>query len=90
MSANVYPSASLQLIFWSIQEQVLGVGTLGAFPLLHYFRNCEFKNTGLMQCFWSLQAILTGSILVRIYTKLESVRLSYDLFSEQWDQIKLY
>ena len=26
------------------------VGALGAFPWLHYFRNFEIKNTGLIHC----------------------------------------
>ena len=44
-------------------DQVDGTGALGAFPLLHYFRNCEIKNTVLIQCFRYLRSILTGILL---------------------------
>ena len=52
------------------EYQVVGAGNLGAFPLLHYFRNCDIKNTDLIQCFWSLRTILTKLILVHKYTQL--------------------
>ena len=66
------------------------MGSLGYFLLLHYFRNNEIKNTGLIHCFWSLQAILTGLIPVRTYIKLDPKRLEYDPFSDRWDQIRMY
>ena len=37
------------------------VGALGNFLLLHYFQNCEIKNTGLMLFY--VRAILTGLLL---------------------------
>ena len=43
-----------------------GAGTLGDFPLLHYFRNYEIKNTDLIQFFWFLQAIL-NVLLIGVY-----------------------
>ena len=73
-----------------MQEEMVGAGTLGDFPLLNYFRKFEFKNNGLIQCFWSLRAILTGLLLVHTYTQLEHVRLDYDIFTALWDQIRMY
>ena len=73
---------------------MVGAGTLGALQLLHYFRNCEIKNTGLIQRFWFLRVILTGLLLgillVRKYMQFEPGRLDYDLFLARWDQIRMY
>ena len=38
------------------EDEVVGAGNLGAFPLLHYFRNCDIKNTCLVPFF----LVLTG------------------------------
>ena len=64
------------------------MGTLGDFQMLHYFRNCEIKNTGLINCFLPLQEIFTRLLCVCIYTQLEPFRLGYYLFLAWWDQIK--
>ena len=46
------------------------VGDLGVFSLLHYFRNCDIKDTGLIHFFRSLRAILTKLLIVCTYIKL--------------------
>ena len=69
---------------------MLGAGALGAFRILHYSHNCEFKNTGLIQLYRYLQAILTGLLIVRMYTQLEPRQLEYYLFLARRYQIRMY
>ena len=68
----------------------MGAGALGALLILHYSHNCEFKNTGLIQLYRYLQAILTGLLSVRMYMQLEPRQLEYYLFLARWYQIRMY
>ena len=61
---------SLAYFFSSVHNQLDGEGALVYFLILHYFQNCEIKNTGLTHCFCSLRAILTKLLLVRTYIQL--------------------
>ena len=68
----------------------MGAGALGAFLVLQYSHNCEFKNTGLIQLYWYLQAILTALLTVLMYTQLDPRQLEYYLFLARWYQIRMY
>ena len=62
----------------------MGAGALGAYLILHYYQNCEFKNNGLIQCSRSLQDVLTGLVPVHMHTQLEPGQLDYDTVLEHW------
>ena len=71
MGSEVFTLAvSLDYFCSSRISSIDGVVALGVLPLLHYFRNCEIKNTGLIQCFWSLRVILTKLLLVCSHTHI--------------------
>ena len=64
-------------------------GALGDSPLLHYFRNCEIKNTGLI-----LFLVLTGHSYCNTtrYVRRRNLSLSeltYDLLLAWWSQIRM-
>ena len=79
---------SVSLLYY--QEEKVEASAWGYYLILHYFRNCEIKNTGFIHFFRSLQAIITGLILVLTQTQLEPVQIDYDQFSAWRDQIIIY
>ena len=66
------------------------MGALGDFYLLHYFRNCEIKISGLIHIFGASQEILTRPLLLQEYMQLDPGGLDYHRVLAWWTQISIY
>ena len=62
------------------QEEQQQMESLGDFLMLHFFRNCDIKNTGLIHCFWSLQAIRIKILPLHMYMQINPEQLDYFIF----------
>ena len=64
--------------------------TFGDFLILHYFQNCDIKNTGFIHFFCRLLEIIPGILVVSAYTQIEPGGLKYDIFLVRGTQIRMY
>ena len=60
------------------------------FPILTFFQDCEFESTYLIHCSCPLQTILTGILIVRTKSQLDTDGLDHDIFLVQRTQVMMY